>query len=105
MQDFDELSFKLELADLLDKYDVQIESDAVIGFYHTTSFIEYDLIVTPKELRKMTTDYRTIYSSTKERLLKKHTRYFAGWEKHTEPEMFFYGLRWKMIIKKTYTNG
>jgi hypothetical protein len=57
MEGFDLLSFKLELADLLEKYDIKIAvyyTTAEIYFYNTTNNLEFNIgdELTPKELRK-----------------------------------------------------
>jgi hypothetical protein len=53
----------------------------------------------------MTTKFKTIYAKTKEEIEVKLKDKYPGWEKHTEPELWFYGLRVKMVIKKDYCNG
>lgn len=53
----------------------------------------------------MTRQFKTIYASSKEGLLNKLRHDYPGWIEHKAPEMWFYGLKWKMIIKKEHPNG
>jgi len=54
MNDFDLLSFKLELADLLDKYNAVLisEQNNLYAVYKWQSYLVGNDLIEPKELRK-----------------------------------------------------